>query len=496
MLRAAVTLLFGNLAAKFTGILREVIFAALFGVSELAAAYRVAYSGFYIPIHALVGETLSTNVIPVFRNLSAESPNAARAFSLVLVAHCVAVGALIAFFLLVGRAWIVDLIAPGLGGSVKDLAGTMLVMMALASPMYILGNALASLEATRGRYSGVSLRPFLLNAIAIAAAVVAWKTNTPLFLAWGIFGGHAVFLLWTLYSTRQLGLLSFRTCDLETGLLLTGCKALWRNSAPLLLFPVVGQLAILVERIVASKVGPSVLPSTDYARAIAETFVTLTAVPLSFASLASHGGSRTEQGRSNAIKASGLLLVLAFPAGLFLALNAAEIVHLVFARGEFGRGAVETTAQILFGMALGLGPWAAGYYLLRVLNSELRNGAATSITIAGSASMVLFDVTMWPYFGAATIGLGASLSGLTIFVGAMSALKLWLTHLRLVVVLLLMGAVFSLMSRMLPAADPMEAILLRLPLLGLFMSAILFDASARSALAPLTKQIPFGWSRK
>jgi len=496
VLRAALSLLLGNLTAKLTGILREVIFAALFGVNQVATAYRIAYSGFYIPIHGLVGETLSTNVIPVFRRLDAEQAGVARSFVAVLIAHALGVGIAAAFAVWLWRASLVATIAPGADEDAVLLAGRMLGIAVLAAPMYILGNALASVEAARGRYSAVSLRPVLLNVFAIISAASAWMLAEPLLLGFGILGGHALFLFWTLASTHQMGLLSWARDDFRAERLLTSSRALWRNSAPLLLFPAVSQLAILVERIVASKIGSSVLPSSDYARAIAETLVTMSAVPLSFASLASHGGGRTEDGRNSAIKASSMLVLFAFPAGFWLSVSATEVVQIAFARGAFGAEAVKLTSQVLSGIAPGLGPWVVGYYLVRVLNAELRNGIATAITTFGCIVMMLFDSLAWPHFGPLTIGLGATLSALTIFVGAMFALGLWHVHARLLLIVLIAGVGFVLMFRMLDPLIPGYALVTSSLLAAVFFCGTLLDRSASSAVQPIARQLTLFWRKK
>ena len=61
----AVVIFAGGLFSKIIGFAREIIFANWFGVGDVATAFRIAQSGFLLPTHSLIGETLSSGLLPL-----------------------------------------------------------------------------------------------------------------------------------------------------------------------------------------------------------------------------------------------------------------------------------------------------------------------------------------------------------------------------------------------------------------------------------------------
>jgi putative peptidoglycan lipid II flippase len=200
---------------------------------------------------------------------------------------------------------------------------------------------------------------------------------------------------------------------------------LWRNTASLLAIPLIAQGNTLVERIVASWLGTSVVPGLDYARYISDTTLVLTAVPLGIVTLASHGGSRSEATREHSRRAASLLLLLSFPLAAFLASNAYDVVRVIYARGAFGEQSVDITGAVLAGASIGLGGTVTAYFLVKALNAQLRNLTAVSIIAAGAIVNSLFDILMWKALGPISLGLGASANGLMMLALAVIRLGLW-----------------------------------------------------------------------
>jgi len=67
VLKQLITLSSGIALGKLTGIVREILFAALFGTTAAADAYRASLTAALAPIHLFTSETLNASFIPQFR---------------------------------------------------------------------------------------------------------------------------------------------------------------------------------------------------------------------------------------------------------------------------------------------------------------------------------------------------------------------------------------------------------------------------------------------
>jgi putative peptidoglycan lipid II flippase len=186
--------------------------------------------------------------------------------------------------------------------------------------------------------------------------------------------------------------------------------------------PFVIQANLAVERVVASWIDPRSIPALDYARFVCETGMALAAMPLGFAVLGhlGHLGREELHDRLNDMLVPVVLLGGAVSLWLFGA--AEEVTVLLFRRGAFDADAVALTSSILSWSVLGLAAHMAGYLLLRGMNLTLRNARYTlSLAIAAAANLI-FNLTVWPRFGAQTLGMGYAL-----YCGALLAATLTLS---------------------------------------------------------------------
>ena len=66
-MKPVMSLILGNGTSKLVGVLREMVFASLFGTSSVAAAYRLSQVAFTAPTHGLVLETVSGGLVPLYK---------------------------------------------------------------------------------------------------------------------------------------------------------------------------------------------------------------------------------------------------------------------------------------------------------------------------------------------------------------------------------------------------------------------------------------------
>lgn len=489
-LRGVAQLLAGTMVSKLTGVVREVAFAAWFGTSDIAAAFRISQSAFYQPIQALTGDTLGASFLPLYNRTRGDDAETARILAFVTFSCALVIGAPIAAVLLWLPGTVVGLLAPGVPEAVQAQAVMMVRIMAVAAPLYILSNAIGYVEAAHGSFSAISSRPALLNIGGLVGGALTVMTGREAWLAWGALGVQIAFFAWTALRLLQLDpTIPSRAQFRQHG---RAClRALIRNSAPLLLIPLVAQLGVAVERIVASELGTPVVPALEYSRFICETALSLSAIPLSIVTLASHGGSSREALRDHARSTGSFLLLLAVPLAAYLQANAHGVIAVMFGRGAFDARSVDLTAAILSTASLGLGGTVTSYFLIKALNANLRNVETVAVVALGFGSNALFDLLAWHQLGAATLGYGASLNGILTFAACTTRLRLWPEFLPLVAWL---GGGFALTAaagRFIPApAAPLLGLLLQgLCWIAIWVTVYTLSAPVRITARPLVDRV-------
>ncbi|HEX8916670.1 MAG TPA: lipid II flippase MurJ [Humisphaera sp.] len=421
MLRKFAILLLGTGASKGLGVVREVAFAAWFGTTEVAAAFKVAQTAFLLPSHALVGDTLSGGALPIYQGARAGGDRRGAVYAAVILVQATLVGALIGLGLWAFAGTVVGALVPGATESVRASAAGMLRVMAVAAPLYVVGNSLAYLQAAHGRFAGISSRTSLVNVGMIAAAATAAATGVTGWLAAGLVGVHLAFLGWTLAEyAATVGLPVVRRGEWATAA--EAFAAVWRNTRLLLGVPLIAQANVMFERVVASWLGTAVIPSVDYARLLSDTVMTVSAVPLGVIALTANSVGTRDRQSEQAARVGGVLLAVAVPLSTVLWVAAEPVVRLLFARGAFGADSVAVTAAVLRGTSAALAATVTGYYLLKVLSAGRRNGWVLGLTIAAVACNAGFNAATWGRLGPAALGYGNSVYGLVQFAGAAVAL--------------------------------------------------------------------------
>lgn len=401
------TIVFGNVGSKIIGLVREVLFAAWFGTGEIASAFRIAQTGYLLPTQALVGDSLSAGLLPLYKKLKQSSDDEPRLLVLIAAIYGLLFSAIVTSLLFLYSESVAHFIAPGGTSSALSLASDLLRVMSLATPFFVLSGMLSYVEAAYGKYGAIAWRPVLLNIGSICGAAIAVWTETSTWLATGILLSHILFFAWTLNEFRKLDKLIPEKGAVWQLLGELSKRFLW-NMLPLIGLPLIAQVNVLVERVVSSWMGTDVIPSVDYARFLADTTVQLIAMPLGILTMAKHGGSYNGQSQQHILDATLLIMFLSFPIAAFIGLNAESIVHLMFARGAFDQHSVNLTTSILRWMGGCLGATVTAYYLIKALNSQLRNVEALAFTILACLGNMVVNLFAWSTFGVQTVGMAVA----------------------------------------------------------------------------------------
>ncbi len=433
LLRAASTVSLLTLASRITGLVNQMIQAALFGAGAWMDAYNVA---FRIPnlLRRLFAEgAFSQAFVPLLAATRAKDGDAAT-HALVDAVATVLLWALILTCALgiVGAPLIVWVMAAGL----QEFDGAV-VMTRLMFP-YIGFMSLVALSAgilnTHKRFAVPAATPVLLNLSLIAAAwwltpVVERYGYPPIFaLTVGVILGGVLQLAVQIPALLRIGSLprlGLGWASIRRAWQHPGVSRVLRQMAPALLGVSVAQLSLLINTQIASQVGVGAVSWLTYADRLMEFPTALLGVALGVVLMPQLSGA---QASGDSARYSGLLdwglrltLMLALPCAVALLLFAQPMVAVLFHRGAFQASDVQHTVTALMGYGVGLMGLvgvkilAPGFYARQDIRTPVR------IAIVVLILTQLMNLVTVPFLGhaglALSIGLGALINAGWLLVG-------------------------------------------------------------------------------
>ena len=446
MFKAFLMLFSGSIIGKLVGFLREILMAALFGTGTYVAAYRVAQTAMLMPIEFFLTNSLEAGFVPLYVRYTKDDPKRAEALLSVIVMLFLLLAGIIFLFLFFCSSWWVRILTPGMNDAGKILTASMLRVMALAVPLYILGMLMAYLEMAHGRYLTASLRSTIQSVGLISGSLLAIYFKNPLFLAWGFVFAYLFYLVWLLCGLYNLGLLRFKA-SFSRDLAKETFSAFWCSVRPVLIVPLLIQGNIAIERIVASLIGSTSIAAVDYAKFVTETVVILIAAPLGMVGLSTLSGLDSDSVRQKLGQIANIVLIFTIPISLFVACNNVDIVHILYARGAFDQESVRVTSKILLGFSIGMWAQALSYYFIRVLNSQLRNAEVLLYTGVSILIDIGIKLLLYRNLGPLALGLGVSMNSIVLLLLTIRAFRLG-KSLLLSMLWMALGAVFYVITTM------------------------------------------------
>lgn len=259
----------GIFLSRIAGLVRESVFAAYFGTSPAAAAFRQALR---IPnfLQTLFGEgVLSASFIPVYAGLIAhnDEEEAGRVAGAVFAILALLTSSLVLLGVLATPLFI-DLIAPGFTGSTRELTIEIVRILFPGTGMLVLSAwCLGILNSHRRFFLSYSV-PVLWNAAMIAALLWfgprAEQARLARIVAWASVVGSAVQVLAQLPVVLRL--VPQLRVRLETHL--ESVRIVIRNFGPVFVSRGVVQVSAFIDSIFASKLPLIAVPALGYAQTI------------------------------------------------------------------------------------------------------------------------------------------------------------------------------------------------------------------------------------
>jgi putative peptidoglycan lipid II flippase len=363
---AALAVAGGILLSRIAGLIRERVFAHYLGNSDAAGAFKAALR---IPnlLQNLLGEgVLSASFIPVYARLLAEDrvEEAGRVAGVVASLLTLVVALLVALGTVAAR-FIIDVVAPGFVGDVRELTIQLVqIMFSGVGLLVVYAWCLGILNSHR-RFFLSYVAPVLWNVAQIATLVAvgarlatsrAGQMHLVTLVAWATVAGAALQLAVVLPQALRLA----RGLRLSLSLASKPARQVLHNFAPVVVSRGVVQLSAYIDQLLASYLGPASVAAMAYAQQLYLLPVSLFGMAISAAELpemSSALGSESEIAATlRARLQSGLARMSFFvvPSVLaFLALGDV-VVATLYQTGRFGARDTIFVWLILAGSTIGL----------------------------------------------------------------------------------------------------------------------------------------------
>jgi len=421
LLRAAATVSALTLLSRVTGLVRENLTASIFGASAFTDAFFVA---FRLPnlLRRLFAEgAFSQAFVPMLAQARAESDERGTREMIDRIATAL-------FWVLLAISVLGVVAAPGLvwlmasGLSREPAAFDAAIVMTRWMFPYILFISLVALAAgvlnTWRRFALPAFSPVLLNLCFIGAALgLADRFDPPVYaLAAGVVVGGVAQLAIQLPALRRIGMLPRIDWRLSRAFSDPRTRSLLARMGPAVLAVSVAQISLVINTHIASRLAPGSVSWVSYADRLMEFPTALLGVALGTVLLPSLSRAATLRDRDeySALLDWGLRLVvvLALPCMIGLAMMAEPLTALLFHYGRFDAHDVAMTRSAVTGYAVGLlgliaiKVLAPGFYAQQNIRTPVR------IAIAVLAMTQLMNFVTVPLFAHAGLALSISIGAL------------------------------------------------------------------------------------
>lgn len=429
LLKAAATVSALTLLSRVTGLARDMVLARIFGASAQMDAFNVAFRLPNLLRRIFAEGAFSQAFVPMF---SASHSKEGEARTRVLLSNVVSA----LFWLLLMVSALGVLAAPALVWAVASGFADHPDRFALATALtrwmfpYIwmmsLVAALAAVLNTFKRFAVPAFTPVLLNVAFIGAALwLAPRIDQPIFaLAVAVLVGGALQLGVQFAAVARLGWAP-SLVGLRSALASEGVRQVLRRMLPALFGVSVAQLSLIINTNIATYLPTGSVSWVTYADRLMELPTALLGVALGTVLLPgmSAAFAQTQMDRYRQLMGWGLrlILVIALPATLGLALLAQDVVRVLFEGQAFTAWDVRQTAQALMGYCIGL----VGLIAIKILAPAYyaRGDLATPVKIAVVSLVItqLANVALVPHFAHAgltsAISVGALVNAGLLYVG-------------------------------------------------------------------------------
>lgn len=381
---AASVIAAGSVASKVLGFVRESCLAAVFGASAATDAYLVASTVPNLIVGVVVG-AVATTFVPVYTQERQRNTRAAGRLAGNVLVVMALVGAGAGGVVALGARPLCSWLAPEFPPATLELAAR--TALRLAPLPVLLGlNALGtSLLQAHYRFSLPVLGGVCQNLVLIAAILTLGRGWGITGVAVGLVAGTAAQWLALGPGMRGLGIVRSGAFWRDTGV-----RRILGLALPLIGGGLLGQVAPVAQRVLASGLPEGSLSALNYATLLFGLPTGLTVTALGTVLYPAFSG-RSAQGdlegvRSLLRRGINLSVLLILPVTVGCLLLSVPLVRLAFERGAFDAGDTAATAAAFWFLAWSMLPSVCNDLWRRVFYALQDTGYPT---LVGMASMVI-----------------------------------------------------------------------------------------------------------
>ncbi|MCY4436522.1 MAG: murein biosynthesis integral membrane protein MurJ [Chloroflexi bacterium] len=343
--RAAVVLLLGNVLSRILGLVREQIVAYLFGASAATDSFVAASQVPTMVYDLLLGGAVTAVLVPVFADYAKNNRELSALFGAMLALAGIVLGISVVVLVLLAEP-LVRILVPGF--SPESLEQTV-SLTRLASPavafLGLSGVVNAALYAGhRPYYPAFCAAVYNLGIILMALLFVSRFGVVSLVI--GVLVGSAGQLVLQAPGLWRMGIRP------RAVLSHPGVRQILRLYAPVFAGLIITQLAILLDRNLASRTGEGSIAAMNYATRLVQLPIGLvgSAIALAVLPLLAAEGRNLDTANFRRILNQGvrLIVLLILPVFALMLIWHRPIVELVYQRGAFDAADASATGLALF----------------------------------------------------------------------------------------------------------------------------------------------------
>lgn len=400
----------GFILGRASGLLREMLISARFGLSAELDAYFLAYIIPAVIDNLVAGSTIVAAVMPTFaRYLTAGQRDEFWRVASMITNLVLLVAGGLTILGMIFAAPIIAFLAPGMAAPTRALAATLLVIVMPTLFLSALLNMLMATLNALDRFVGPALIFLVLN-IGIIGTVFLFSPIIGIYsVALGFLIGVVCQVLIQIFELRAERARYALALDLRH----PAFREVGIAFLPIVLLALVVQINILVDKSMASALPTGSISALQYADTLLGTFYMLgTSLGIAvFPSLSRLAATNDLENTARAVTtALRLLIFILMPLTLLLILFPVPIVGVILGRGRFDANAIQMTAYALALYAIGLIALGALYVLQRAFYAL---SAGIVPLIVGASAVIVhiaLNLGLIPLFAHGGIALSVALT--------------------------------------------------------------------------------------
>jgi len=409
--KASLILILFAIISKSLGILREVLIAYYFGTSRELDAYIIGMNIPLLVMNLIAGEALVASFIPIFSSFLAKGEERkASEFGSTIINLTSLIFLAITCISFIFAPFLVKITAPGFSPDIYQLAIKLTRIMLFSMIFFSLSSIFRSILNSYQSFTLPGLQQTALNLSIILIIIIGVPFLGVYALAWGFLLGSIIQLLIQIPSAAK---------KIRYGFFLSKTDGFFSSFLPLLLLAPIGQLNIMVTKIIASMLGEGNISALGYSEKMMEIANNLLAVPIStviFPYLATSFHKQDLEGFAKHLKKGmNILFFATLPITLFFLFFSHPIIEVLFKRGLFLERSVKLTSCALFYYAFTGLFGSLNYLLVHAFYSLRRIGVIVGLMCISFVANILLAIVLSKLIGIGGITLAMSISSCLLF---------------------------------------------------------------------------------